>query len=137
MRPVSSASLSRGLLRTVRRAAALLIAALLSVATAHAGTPVQVQNEVNYLLGYIAGSGCEFNRNGIWYNSQKAHVHLRDKYEVLVAKDLADTTEHVIERAASTSSSSGTPYQIRCTGAVAVNSQPWLRGKLVQLRTQQ
>jgi len=116
---------------------ALLLAALLSPPAALAQTPVPVQNEVNYLLGYIAGSGCEFNRNGTWYNAQKAHVHLRDKYKYLVEKDLADTTEHFIERAASTSSFSGKPYQIRCAGGVAVNSQPWLRDKLVQLRALQ
>jgi Family of unknown function (DUF5329) len=116
---------------------ALLIAALLWLPTARAETPVLVQNEVNFLLGYIAGSGCEFNRNGTWYNSQKAHVHLRDKYKYLVEKNLADTTEHVIERAASESSFSGKPYQIRCSDGVAVNSQQWLRDKLTQLRTLQ
>jgi len=99
-----------------------------------AQTPVRVQNEVNYLLGYVAGSGCEFNRNGIWYNAQKAHAHLRDKYNYLVEKNLADTTEHVIERAASQSSVSGQPYQIRCGDGVAVPSQQWLRDKLAQLR---
>ena len=116
---------------------ALLIAALLWPPAALAATPVAVQNEVNYLLGYVAGSGCEFNRNGTWYKAQKAHEHLRDKYKYLVEKDLADTTEHVIERAASESSFSGKPYQIRCSDGVAVNSQQWLRDKLVQLRALQ
>lgn len=113
---------------------ALLIAALLWGATASAETPLRVQNEVNYLLGYVAGSGCEFNRNGTWYSSRKAQVHLRDKYKILVERNLADSTEHVIERAASDSSVSGKPYQIRCSDGVAVNSQPWLHDKLVQLR---
>jgi len=116
---------------------ALLLAALLSPPAALAQTPVPVQNEVNYLLGYIAGSGCEFFRNGTWYNAQKAHVHLRDKYKYLVEKNLADTTEHVIERAASESSLSGKPYQIRCSDGVAVPSQQWLRDKLMQLRALQ
>jgi len=113
---------------------ALLLAALLSPPAALAQTPVPVQNEVNYLLGYIAGSGCEFNRNGSWYNAQKAHSHLRDKYKYLVEKNLADTTEHVIERAASESSLSGKPYLIRCSDGVAVPSQQWLRERLLQLR---
>src|SRR4051812_43550087 len=91
----------------------LLAAAMLGL-PARADTPVPVQNEVNYLLGYIAGSGCEFYRNGTWYDSQKAHAHLRGKYKYLVGKNMADTTEHFIERAASESSFSGTPYQIRC-----------------------
>jgi len=117
--------------------AALMLAALLSPPAALAQTPVPVQNEVNYLLGYIAGSGCEFNRNGSWYNAQKAHSHLRDKYKYLVEKNLADTTEHFIERAASESSLSGKPYQIRCSDGVAVPSQQWLRDKLMQLRALQ
>ncbi len=115
----------------------VLIAALLAPLSALAQTPVAVQNEVNYLFGYIAGSGCEFNRNGSWYNAQKAHAHLRDKYKYLVEKNLADTTEHVIERAASESSFSGKPYQIRCSDGVAVPSQQWLREKLMQLRALQ
>jgi hypothetical protein len=122
-------------LRSIR--CAWLITALLWLPAAHAETPVLVQTEVNYLLGYIAGSGCEFYRNGTWYNSHKAHVHLRDKYKYLVEKNLADTTEHVIERAASESSFSGEPYQIRCRDGVAVSSQQWLREKLAQLRTTQ
>lgn len=117
--------------------AAALIAALWWPPATFAQAPVAVQNEVNFLLGYIEGSGCEFYRNGTWYKSQKAHVHLRDKYNYLVARNLADTTEHVIERAASASSLSGKPYQIRCADGVAVNSQQWLREKLVQLRTLQ
>jgi hypothetical protein len=114
----------------------VMMAALLMV-PAHADTPVPVQNEVNYLLGYIAGSGCEFNRNGTWYDAQKAHAHLRGKYKFLAGRNLADTTEHVIERAATESSMSGKPYQIRCAGAAAVSSQQWLREKLAELRAMQ
>jgi hypothetical protein len=112
----------------------VLITALLALSTARAETPVRVQNEVNFLLGYVAGSGCEFYRNGSWYNSQKAHVHLRGKYKYLTEKNLVDTTEQFIERAASESSMSGKPYQIRCAGGTAVNSQQWLLEKLAQLR---
>jgi Family of unknown function (DUF5329) len=117
--------------------AALLIAALLWPPAARADTPVKTQNEVNFLLGYIVGSGCEFYRNGSWYNAHKAHVHLRDKYKYMVQRNLLDTTEQFIERAASDSSLSGKPYQIRCNGGAAVNSQQWLREKLVELRAVQ
>jgi hypothetical protein len=113
------------------------LAAALIVLPAHADTPVPVQNEVNYLLGYMAGSGCEFNRNGTWYDARKAHAHLRGKYKYLVDKNLADTTEHVIERVATESSMSGKPYQIRCAGTAAVSSQQWLREKLAELRAVQ
>jgi len=116
---------------------ALLIAALLWLPAAHADTPVKVQNEVNFLLGYVAGSGCEFYRNGTWYDAQKAHLHLRDKYKYLLGNNLLDTTEHFIERAASESSFSGKPYQIRCGGGAAVSSQQWLRARLLELRAVQ
>lgn len=116
----------------------ILSSGLLAVSLmAHADVPVPVQNEVNYLLGYIAGSGCEFYRNGSWYDSNKAHAHLRGKYKYLAGKNLADTTEHFIERAASESSLSGNPYQIRCGTHAAVTSQQWLREKLVELRAMQ
>ena len=113
---------------------ALLIAALLWLPAARAEAPVKVQNEVNFLLGYVAGSGCEFYRNGSWYDSQKAVAHLRDKYKYLNDRNLVNTTEQFIERAASESSFSGKPYQIRCSGGATVDSQQWLREKLVELR---
>ncbi len=50
---------------------ALLIAALTGLPAARADAPVKVQNEVSFLLGYITGSGCEFYRNGDWYNARK------------------------------------------------------------------
>jgi hypothetical protein len=114
-----------------------LLAAALFAAPVHADAPVPVQNEVNYLLGYIAGSGCEFYRNGSWYESKKAQSHLRDKYTYLAGKNLIDTTDHFIERAASESSMSGSPYQIRCGTHAPVNSGQWLREKLAELRATQ
>jgi hypothetical protein len=116
---------------------ACLVAAALWLPAAHADTPVKVQNEVSFLLGYMAGSGCEFYRNGSWYNAQKAVAHLRDKYKYLNDRNLVNTTEQFIDRAASESSLSGKPYQIRCGGAVAANSQGWLRERLGELRAAQ
>jgi hypothetical protein len=113
---------------------AFFMAAALSSPAARAEPPVKVQNEVSFLLGYIAGSGCEFFRNGTWYNSRKAVSHLRDKYKYLVDNNLVSTTEQFIERGASESSFSGKSYQIRCGGGTPVNSQPWLREKLAELR---
>ena len=117
--------------------AAWLLAALVWVPVARAETPVAVQNEVSFLLGYVAGSGCEFNRNGTWYDSKAAHAHLREKYKFLVDNNLVNTTEQFIDRAASQSSMSGTPYQIRCRGGAAVTSERWLRERLAELRAVQ
>ena|SRR6185369_1035975 len=112
----------------------LLVAALASLPAARADTPIKVQNEVSFLLGYITGSGCEFYRNGDWYSARKAVAHLRDKYKYMNDRNLVNTTEQFIERAASESSFSGKPYQIRCNGGAAVTSQQWLSDKLVELR---
>ncbi|WP_372528719.1 DUF5329 family protein, partial [Piscinibacter sp.] len=91
---------------------ATLLLGVLLASVARAEPPTSVQIEVNYLLGYIEGSGCEFYRNGTWYNSQMAQSHLRDKYKFLVARNLVNTTEQFIERAATDSSLSGEPYQV-------------------------
>lgn len=116
---------------------ALLVAALTGLPVAHADAPVKVQNEVSFLLGYITGSGCEFYRNGDWYNARKAVSHMRDKYRYLNDRSLINTTEQFIERAATESSFSGKPYQIRCNGGAAVASHQWLSEKLAELRAAQ
>lgn len=113
----------------------LLMLGLLWVAVARAEPPTSVQIEVNFLLGYVEGSGCEFYRNGSWHDSKAAQAHLRDKYKYLVARNLINSTEEFIERAATESSFSGQAYQARCNGGATVTSNQWLRGELVRFRT--
>ena len=98
---------------------------------------LNVQLEVNFLLGYVEGSGCAFNRNGTWYDSVAAQGHLRDKYQYLMARSLIATTEDFIDRAATASSLSGQAYEVRCSGGVAVTSKQWLRDELARLRLHQ
>lgn len=113
----------------------VLIMGLLLVPVARAETPTNVQIEVNFLLGYIEGSGCEFYRNGTWHDSRTAQAHLRDKYKWLVARNLINTTEDFIERAATESSFSGLPYAVRCNGGATLTSNQWLRDELARFRT--
>lgn len=115
--------------------ASILMLGFLSVPTAHAEPPQSVQLEVSFLLGYVEGSGCEFYRNFFWHDSKTAQAHLRVKYKWLVARNLINTTEDFIERAATESSISGQPYQVRCSGSAAVSSKQWLQEELVRLRT--
>jgi len=112
-----------------------LMLGLVLVPVARAEPPTRVQTEVNFLLGYVEGSGCEFYRNGTWYDSRAAQVHLRDKYTYLVAGNLVNTTEDFIERAATESSLSGEPYEVRCRGGTTVKSNQWLRDELARART--
>ena len=113
----------------------VLLLGLLMAPVASAEPPASVTIEVNFLLGYIEGSGCEFYRNGAWYDSKTAQMHLRDKFKWLMARNLINTSEDFIERAATQSSFTGQPYKVRCSGSAPVTSKQWLHDELVRLRT--
>jgi len=100
-----------------------------------AAAPAIAQTEINYLLGFIENSSCEFFRNGSWYDAKKAAAHLRDKYQILATGDRIQTAEDFIEQAATKSSLSGQPYQVRCSGDKAVTTNQWLRDLLARYRT--
>jgi len=110
-----------------------LIVALNMLPAAHAAAPAAAQIEINHLLGLIEQSGCEFFRNGTWYNARRAQAHLRAKYDALAASDQIKTAEDFIEKAASKSSLSGLPYQIRCGGG-AITTKEWFDAALVRYR---
>ena len=86
------------------------------------------------MLASIEASGCAFYRNGTWHDSKSAVAHLRDKYDYLTARDLIVTTEGFIEDAATRSSLSGKPYEVKCGDSAAVTSNRWLHDKLAHLR---
>jgi hypothetical protein len=111
-----------------------LVLGLALAPIARAAPPAIAQTEINYLLGSIESSACEFYRNGSWYDGKKAAAHLRDKYEMLANGDRIRTAEDFIELAASKSGLSGQPYQVRCSGAKAIATKPWLRDLLSSYR---
>lgn len=113
----------------------VLMMGLLLAPVARAEPPVSVQIEVNFLLGYLEGSRCEFYRNGTWHDSKAAQAHLRDKYKYLAKRNLINTTEGFIEQAATESSFSGQPYGVRCNGGATVPSKQWLSDEFARFRT--
>lgn len=115
----------------------LLLASLLLAATlpAWAAPAAAANGEINHLLNYLEKSGCQFNRNGNWYSAQEASRHLHGKYQYLLNKDMVSDSESFISRAASQSSISGKPYQVRCGTAQPQDSGPWLRAELQRLRS--
>jgi hypothetical protein len=112
-----------------------LILGLALLPIARAAPPAIAQAEINYLLGFVESSGCDFYRNGSWYDSKRAQAHLRYKYEMLAAHDRINTAEDFIEKAATKSSLSGRPYQVRCSGGEVLTSNQWLRDALARYRT--
>jgi hypothetical protein len=99
---------------------------------ARAAPPANVQQEINYLLRYIADSGCEFKRNGSWNTAKAAEAHVRGKYDYLVRFGRIDTTKDFIDKAATQSSFSGLPYEIKCGSDQPLPSGLWLNLELVR-----
>jgi hypothetical protein len=121
-----------GLKRSVKALAGA--AALLWLGSAFAQAPANTGREVEHLLDHVARAGCQFNRNGTWYSGPAARAHLKKKYDYLAKRNLAPTAEAFIERAATSSSISGSAYQVRCGGDAATASGPWLSSELRRYR---
>ena len=92
------------------------------------------QIEINYMLNFVEISGCEFYRNGSWYDSVQAQQHLRAKFDYLSARNRIATAEDFIERAASKSSLSGRSYEVRCGDCTTTTTNDWLKAVLVRFR---
>ena len=111
---------------------ALLLATLPLLALAEKPTPAASQ-EIAHLIEHLKVSGCEFQRNGSWYDAVAARGHLQRKYDYLLKRDLVDSSEQFIQRAASKSSVSGKPYRVKC-GALELDSAVWFDMQLQRLR---
>ncbi|MFW2366921.1 MAG: DUF5329 domain-containing protein [Desulforhopalus sp.] len=113
----------------------VMVAVLLSLCGFAAGGEEQTfQDEVDQLLSFLENSECEFNRNGTWYDGSKAVDHIKRKYNYLLKKNLVDSTESFIDRAATKSSMSGKAYQVRCGSGQPVESAVWFRAELNKMR---
>ena len=116
----------------------VLALGLVIAPVARAEPPAIMQQEINYLIRHIGDSGCEFKRNGLWNNNSKtAEAHVRGKYDFLVKLGMIDTTKDFIDKAATESSLSGEPYEIRCGGDLPMPSSVWLRNELARYRASQ
>ena len=114
---------------------ALAACTLSLVANAASAAPTaKAEHEIDALIAGLGSSGCEFERNGSWHDAKAARAHLQKKYDYLRKRDMADTAELFIERAASKSSMSGKAYRVRCPGKTAEPSERWFRQRLQTLR---
>lgn len=113
------------------------ICALLSSATVVAGAtplPAPARAEVDALLAALSSSGCEFNRNGSWYQGAEAKVHLLKKLAYIEERGDIQTAEQFIDLAASKSSVTGHAYQVKCPDSGAIDSKSWLTFRLKLVR---
>jgi hypothetical protein len=113
---------------------ALLLCALSLTSTlAFAAPSPAAKKEIGQLMDALSRSGCQFQRNGSWYDAAEARAHLQRKYDYLLKKDKVDTAEQFIQRAASESSMSGRAYRVKCQGREQ-DASAWFGGQLRKLR---
>lgn len=112
-----------------------LVFAAVCGASVAAPTAAPVRAEIDALLARLRASGCEFYRNGSWYSGAEAKVHLLRKLEYLEGKSTLQSTEQFIELAASSSSASGQPYQVRCGSGSSEKSRQWFTKELAAVRS--
>ncbi|BHH84933.1 YfeK family protein [Desulforhopalus sp. 52FAK] len=94
----------------------------------------QVAVEVDQLITFVETSGCQFNRNGKWYDPVEAAKHIAKKYRYVKKKGLVKTTEDFIKYAATKSSMSGKVYTVQCGDAKVVECSSWLNTELARYR---
>ncbi len=95
------------------------------------GALADAEQEIEYLLRYVADSGCTFHRNGRDHASAEAAEHLRLKYRR--GRRYADSAEDFIDHLASGSSWTGKAYTVSC-GDVTEPSAGWLHRALADYR---
>lgn len=112
-----------------------LLTALLATAAAAASVPPAARAEIDGLLARLEKSACRFNRGGTWYTGAEAKAHLLRKLKYMEDRGMIQTTEQFIERAASSSSTIGEPYLVKCGDAPPVKSGLWLAAELQAMRS--
>ena len=104
------------------------------VAVSRATPSPGASQEVEHLLNFILNSGCQFYRNGSWYDSKRGEEHLRSKDDDLAKHAEISVAEDFIDKAASKSSLSGLAYQVKCGAGDPMTSAQWLRQELIRFR---
>jgi len=122
--------------RMARRAPSLLkglalaIGALASSWVLGAELSATSRKEVDHLLATVGSSGCEFYRAGSWHSARTAQAHLEHKYQYLATRQMLQSADDFIVKAATRSSMTGEAYAIRCTPNTAQPSSTWLESEL-------
>jgi len=124
--------------RVARAARAPFAVLFLSLATfagsARAEIPTAAKAEIDHLVSYVSGSGCEFYRNGSWYDGKKGAEHLQMKLDWLAGRNMIQAAQDFIDKAATQSSMSNLAYKVRCSGGEPVAAAKWLSDELVRFR---
>ncbi len=95
----------------------------------------QSQQEIHYLIQFVADSGAIFIRNGTEHSAKDAADHLAMKYRR--ASRYAKTAEDFIDNLASKSSITRRPYTVVTIGGEKLSARDWLYSALGDYRDSQ
>ena len=112
-----------------------LLSCLFAAAVAAAPLAPAAKAEIDGLLSRLEASGCQFNRNGTWYNAADAKAHLQAKLKYFEDRGAVQSAEQFIELAASSSSVTGQAYLVKCESGAAIPSSAWLQSQLQLIRS--
>lgn len=118
----------------MKRLLLLLLSVIFAAASSATSLSPAARAEIDGLLSRLEASACTFNRNGTWYPATEARTHLLRKLKYLEDRGAVQSAEQFIERAASSSSTTGQPYLVKCGSAAPVESGTWLRSQLQVMR---
>jgi len=90
------------------------------------------EREIQFLIDSVGRDGCGFIRNSRRLSTHSARAHLQSKWELNAR--YVQTAEDFISKLASTSVTSGEPYQIKCRREDAQAAGQWFTERLRQYR---
>jgi hypothetical protein len=99
------------------------------------GAADDMEDTIQYLVDYVAGSGLTFIRNGSSHPAPEAAEHMNTKYQNL--KSRVNSPEDFIELCATRSLMTGRPYEVVTADGKTRLTGEWLRQKLDEYRSQQ
>jgi hypothetical protein len=125
----------------------LLVAALALPSTLHAAStptvpdraapaadPAAATREIGALLAGLRASSCRFERNGRWYDGERAAKHLQRKFDFATARGMSGSAEDFIDGAATRSSFTGREYRVQCGDTAPVPAREWFAAMLKVVR---
>jgi len=111
-----------------------LVIFLLLLSGAGRGEPAdRVDETIQYLIGYVSGSGLTYIRNGNEYTPDEAAEHMSSKYQHF--RNDIETPEEFIELCATRSLLTGKPYLVVDGQGKQRRTSEVLRGELAAYRT--
>lgn len=93
----------------------------------------RIDQTIQHMMAYVAGSGLTFIRNAEQYTSTEAAEHMDKKYRHF--RDDIETPEDFIEMCATKSLLSGAPYLIIDAQGYELRTSDWLNAELALYRT--